>query len=584
MTNPLKAGLDDIIRQEAIKSVFQPIISLRDGNILGHEALSRITCESQFENIEILFKQAVLHNRLWDLELLCRTIALRTAYVYMIPPYNMKLFLNVDPNVIHDESFKRGFTKNFLDQLDIVPENIIFEITERNIIHDFEGFIQTIDHYKQQNFKIAIDDAGAGYSGLNLISEINPHYVKLDMRLIRNIDTDPLKYALIKGMVEVSKVSSIVLIAEGIETIEELQTLVNLGVQYGQGYLIQRPDEKILTIRTELQNRIRLMNQRKNAMSTYALPNLHIKHLCTFTDTILPSERVETVYDFFKIHPNHIGLCVVENEIPLGIITSENLALRLSGHFGFPLNQHKMISEIMDRNFLKVESHQSIKEVSTLAMARSQQKLYDFIVIVEDDCYVGTVTIRDLLQKSTEMEVTSAKHQNPLSGLPGNLIIEQQLELCLNDTHKRSIAYIDIDHFKAFNDRYGFEKGDMIIKRLAMILCEAFDQQFIGHIGGDDFVIIFDGEAHNDAFESITKRFEQDAHAFYDEADRRNGYILGKNRHGVDEYFPLMSITCVMEINKAQSFENIYTLTKHLADLKSASKQRKLNPVVASFS
>lgn len=583
MTIPTQASLDDILQQGAIKTVFQPIISLRDGNILGHEALSRITCESEFENIETLFKQASLQNRLWDLELLCRTVALKTAYVYMIPPYNMKLFLNVDPNVIHDESFKSGFTKNFLDQLKLVPENIIFEITERNMIRDFEGFIQTIDHYKKQNFKIAIDDAGAGYSGLTLISEINPHFVKLDMRLIRNIDTDPLKYALIKGMVEVSKVSSIVLIAEGIETMEELQTLVNLGVQYGQGYLIQRPDEEILSIRTDLQNRIRLMNQRKNAMSTYSIPNLHIKHLSTYTDTILPSERVETVYELLKSHPNHIGLCVVENEIPLGIITSENLALRLSGHYGFTLNQHKMISEIMDRSFLKVESNQSIKDVSALAMARSHHKLYDFIVVVEDDCYVGTVTIRDLLQKSTEMEVTSAKHQNPLSGLPGNLIIEQQLELCLNDLHHRSIAYIDIDHFKAFNDRYGFEKGDMIIKHLTTILCETYGQQFIGHIGGDDFVIIFDGEVHISIFEHVIKKFEHDTHAFYDEEDRCNGFILGKNRHGVEECFPLMSITCVVETNRSHAFENIYALTKRLADLKSISKQRKLNLNLSSL-
>lgn len=84
-----------------------------------------------------------------------------------------------------------------------------------------KGFIATIDHYKSQDFKIAIDDAGAGYSGLNLISDVNSNFIKLDMKLIRDIDKNRLKYALVKGMVEFSKASNVFLIAEGIETIEE---------------------------------------------------------------------------------------------------------------------------------------------------------------------------------------------------------------------------------------------------------------------------------------------------------------------------------------------------------------------------
>ncbi|MCK8060915.1 MULTISPECIES: EAL domain-containing protein [unclassified Fusibacter] len=252
MSNQMKDALDYIVSNKKIRTVFQPIISLRDGSVLGHEALSRITHDCAIKNPDMLFTIAEKFNRLWDLELLCRTTALESAFKFMIPPYDKKLFINVNPNVMHDESYKSGFTKAFLDQYEITPSNVIFEITERNVITDLNGFKSTIDHYKNQDFKIAIDDAGAGYSGLNLIIDVKPNYVKLDMGLIRNVDQDRLKYALVKGMVEFSRASNILLIAEGIETFEELSTLVELGVQYGQGYFIQKPDDEIKEINTEV--------------------------------------------------------------------------------------------------------------------------------------------------------------------------------------------------------------------------------------------------------------------------------------------------------------------------------------------
>lgn len=264
MINHIKDALDYIIDDKQIKTVFQPIISLRDGSVLGHEALSRVTCESEIKNPDMLFTAASEFNRLWDLELLCRTTALEAAFRFMIPPYNKKLFINVNPNIMHDDNYKKGFTKAFLEQYEITPNNVIFEITERNVITDMAGFKATIDHYKSQDFKIAIDDAGAGYSGLNLIYDVNPNYIKLDMKLIRNVDEDRLKYALVKGMVEFSKVSKIFLIAEGIETYEELKTLVNLGVQYGQGYYIQKPEAEIKEIRTDVFHALRTIGNMIN--------------------------------------------------------------------------------------------------------------------------------------------------------------------------------------------------------------------------------------------------------------------------------------------------------------------------------
>ncbi|WP_076850062.1 GGDEF domain-containing protein [Rubeoparvulum massiliense] len=573
--DPRKKALDDIIDAKQIRIVFQPIISLRDGSILGHEALSRITKQSVIKNPEMLFTYAGEYNRLWELELLCRTKALEAAYQFMIPPYSKKLFINVNPNTIHDENFKKGFTMDFLRQYQITPQNIIFEITERNIITDMDGFRSTISHYKSQNYRIAIDDAGAGYSGLNLISDVNPNYIKLDMNLIRGIDTDSLKFAIVKGMVELSKGSNIFLIAEGIETSEELETLIGLGVQYGQGYFIQKPDAEIRDIASSILQAIKECNCKQGLTFQGMSPNNYIKNLCTFTATASPTERVKTVYDIFKQNPECFGLCVIKEGIPVGIVTQGDLALKLSGHYGFTLNQNKSISEIMDRSFLAVDHHTPISTVSTLAMARPNDKLYDFIVVTENDQYIGTVTIKDLLQKTTEIEVSVAKHQNPLTGLPGNLLIEQQLTQCVTHGTKYSVAYLDINNFKAYNDVYGFENGDLVIRLVADTLRENITGgTFIGHIGGDDFVIILHDHVNEGYFVDMVKQFEYRALNFYSPSDIQKGYIITANRQGEMEKFPLMKLTCVVVNNQIDDFENVIELTEKLARLKKIAKQK----------
>ena len=574
MTEKEISDLKRIIDERAIKTVFQPIISLVDGEVLGHEALSRITCDSGISNMETLFALAGHHNCLWDLEQLCRTRAFEAAFRFMIPPYSKKLFINVNPNVLHDESFQKGLTKEYLNQYQISSSNIIFEITERNIIKDIEGFIAAIDHYKSQDYKIAIDDAGAGYSGLNLISDINPNFIKLDMKLTRDIHTDSLKAALVKGMVELSKISNISLIAEGIEKEEELETLVNLGVQYGQGYYIQVPDAEVKDIDPAIISRIRELILRKNDAMVNSIFKLPIEKICTRTATISPSTLVPDVFDIFKRDPSCFGLCVIENDIPVGTVTKEKLALKLSGQYGFALHQNKPISHIMDRHFLAVDCKTSIKTVSSSAMAREQDKLYDFIVVKKSGKYLGTVTIQDLLKKTTEIEVAAAKHQNPLSGLPGNLMIEQRLQQCISGGGKYSVAYLDIDHFKAYNDVYGFENGDLVLKLLSRIIVRNMqNDEFVGHVGGDDFVVIVGDHVESDHFRQIVTEFETEVLRFYNRDDVEKGYITTANRRNMVEKFPLITLTLVSLNNKSHHYKDMFELTEALAGLK---KQKKL--------
>lgn len=575
MFEQIEKDLNYIINNKQIRTIFQPIVSLRDGSIFGHEALSRIICQSSISNPDELFAAAEKYNRLWQLELLCRTKALEAAFVFMIPPYSKKLFINVNPQIIHDENFKTGFTKEFLKQYKINPSSIIFEITERNVITDISSFKSTITYYKNQEYSIAIDDTGAGYSGLNLISEVSPHFIKLDMNLIRGIDKDTLKHALVKGMVEFSKASNISIIAEGIETYEELKTVINLGVQYGQGYYIQKPDEKIMEISKQVQKDIFEINLNKDYLSFGASSKIFIKNLSQRSYIVNLKEKVDNVYEIFKKDRDCPGICVLDGDIPAGIVTREKIALKLSGNYGYSLYHNKCISEIMDRKFLSVEKDVPVNMVSNMAMNRANDKLYDFIVVTDNGKYEGTVTIKDLLQKSTELEVSAAKHQNPLTGLPGNVIIEQTLSQLIASRQEYGVAYLDIDNFKAYNDVYGFEKGDRIILLLSNIL-RRYEKRlhFVGHVGGDDFIAVADKCEGENYFIDIKKEFEREVLNYYIQDDRERGYITSVNRRGETERFPLISVTCVVVNNRTENEGNVFELTEKLACLKKEAKQR----------
>lgn len=568
--------LDKIIRGKHIKTVFQPIISLRNGEVCGYEALSRVTCPTDLANPEDLFRAARTCNRLWKLDQLCRSTALQSFRDRLAFSGDSKLFLNVSPIIISHEQFSLSFTRHYLKQYGLEPNRIVFEITERNSIPDIEKFKAAIDHSKSEQFQIAIDDAGAMYSGLNLINAIHPHYIKLDRRLIHDIDLGGLNFALIKGMTEFCRLSNIHLIAEGIETESELTILIDLGVPYAQGFFLQKPDEQLKTVDDDIRTVIIDCHKRKNNVFGSPSANSYISNICTQSEIVSRETKVEDIYNKLKANPDAFGFCVVENGHVIGIITKSHLTLQLSGQFGFSLYQNQPVSLLMDTEFIAVDYQTPINEVSKAAMSRPQEKLYDFIVVTKDGKYLGTVTIKNLLQKTTEIEVVKAKYENPLTGLPGNLVIEQKIRMCLSEKKAFGILYLDINHFKEYNDIYGFENGDCVIKLLADILVLHLPPgQFVGHVGGDDFVVILDDKDLKSYCDAVSSEFQRKVLHYYNPSDKANGYIIAENRWGVIERFSLITTSAAGIRVQSRDFASVPDLTERLAQLKKKCKKLK---------
>ncbi len=237
--------IEDVIRNREITTVFQAIVCLSEGVIMGYEALSRGPKGSVLERPDLLFAEAEKCGKLWELELLCRSKALEQAEKL---PQACKMFINVDPNVIKDPRFEKGLTGDLLKELRIAAESIVFEITERTAVDDYQNFRRVLENYRSQGYRIAIDDLGAGCSGMTLLAETRPQFIKIDMTLVRDIDRDFLRQALLKALCDFSRAADMKLIAEGIETFAELKTLIEIGVHYGQGFLLQRPQSEFKSL------------------------------------------------------------------------------------------------------------------------------------------------------------------------------------------------------------------------------------------------------------------------------------------------------------------------------------------------
>lgn len=176
-----------------------------------------------------------------------------------------------------------------------------------------------------------------------------------------------------------------------------------------------------------------------------------------------------------------------------------------------------------------------------------------------------------------------AKDNNPLTGLPGNRAISIKLQnLIINQNEfKFAVIYADLDNFKPYNDIYGFAKGDEIILYTAKLLEESLKQfsnsnlDFLGHIGGDDFILITVPDNIENICNHITKKFDEDAPSFYNETDRKQGYIISKDREGNVKKFKFLSISLAVVTNSKRSFESITDLSKVAAEVKKAAKSKE---------
>lgn len=218
----------------AITMAFQPIVDVADGSVFAYEALVR---GADGSGAGAVLSRVTPENR-FAFDQLCRRTAVEHAARLGV---ESRVSINFLPNAVYQPSLCLGTTLAAARRHAFPIERIMFEVTEGERIEDRPHLVRILNEYKRQGFITAIDDFGAGHSGLNLLAEFQPDVIKLDMDLVRGLDQDRPRQAIVASVVRMARELDVELIAEGIETEGEFRRLKEMGVRLMQGYLLARP-------------------------------------------------------------------------------------------------------------------------------------------------------------------------------------------------------------------------------------------------------------------------------------------------------------------------------------------------------
>lgn len=576
-STPLGQELLNVFLQKQLQCVYQPIIDLRKRQIFAHEALVRGPTASALHHPLNLFKVADDHQCLFEADTFARVESIKQFSCQQDEESTVLLFLNISVNSVMSCFHQKGLTEMALEAYGIKPEQVVIEITELQPINNFSEFSEAINYYRQLGFKVALDDLGSGYNGLKVWSELKPDYVKIDRHFISDIHKDPNKKHFMETLAILAKGMKTKIVAEGVESEQELRVLESLDIDYVQGYLFKKPVSLVAS---------KIDYQWKDNSLVYQVGRSNqVAEIVTPYPSVEPNEKVEAVAkkllkkDQLDFYP------VVENDEVKGMIWRRNLMELLARRFGQDLHGRKTIKQVMDVSPLVVEDSLSLVDLSRMITDPEHKNKGDAFIVVKDSKYVGCANFNDLLRKITDLKVENAQQANPLSGLPGNVPIQQHIRYCLDRKQYFEMVYIDVDHFKPFNDFYSFEQGDDVIRLISKLLMDITlnapnrdDSCFLGHIGGDDFVLMTGVEGNGELIaQQLSDSFAKQIVAFYEEKDQLAGGISAVDRKGLEQFFPIMSLSLGVLLVHPGVFDHTQKLASFSTKAKKCAKTKPGN-------
>jgi len=228
----------DILLQGRLHSVYEPVVDAKSLTVYGYEALVRGNEGTSLASPAQLFAVAAQEGLLFELDCQCRRAAVEGAAGF---PSGAKLFMNIRPTAIHDPNFQPDALTRTLDRCGLAPGDVVFEISEQESIDNYAIFREARDNYGKLGFQFALDDTGAGYASLEAVLELTPEYIKVDRAFVHGIDQDSARQNMLRAFQTIARDMNARIIGEGLDTLEELRTLGELGIQFGQGWLFGKP-------------------------------------------------------------------------------------------------------------------------------------------------------------------------------------------------------------------------------------------------------------------------------------------------------------------------------------------------------
>lgn len=587
---------------EKLDFAFQPIVNIHTGVCYGFEALLRNWSDAGFESIQDVFNTAYDEERLCYLDLLLREKVIK-KFKSIGFSEKIKLFYNIDNRTLLMPDYTQEKIAAIAEKNNFPSHSFCLEISERHdfdtfILHDFKSLTEIknkLNDSKQDFYKLAIDDFGAGLSGLEMLYHSEPDFIKIDRFFINEISNDSRKKLFVSSILNMAHILGVIVIAEGVETDKEFYACKMIGCDMIQGYLVQKPTvyieelkEKYDIISTLNKKDKREQGSDEKMISGYLdyiepIP-LHMgNNQIVDMGTVFETFRRNKINSFFPLTNG--------NGEPLGVIREKDLKEYVYSPYGKDLLKNKAAGNLSD-----FVSRIPISEINTkvekILEIFSVDVQSEGILLTDNGRYVGFLSASSLIKLLNEKNIAEARDQNPLTKLPGNNTINQYISEAIENTGDGHIfVYFDFDSFKPFNDIYGFRQGDRAILLFADILKEISNQMkcFIGHIGGDDFYVAYKTseitlENVYKNVEYIIKRFKHDVQSIYSGQDRNLGYIIAKSRDGVNTRYPLLTVSAgILIIPAGQRVFSLEDMFKQLADLKKKAKKNDSKYVAETF-
>lgn len=570
----LIATLNKVLKNRQLTTLYQPIICMDSGTILGYEGLIRGPSDTLLHSPFALFKAARDAHQTFELERLCCTILIKQ---FIQQGLAGKLFLNLSPESLLKYDARGDYALRYMTDVDMTPERVVIELTESHPTYDYEQLKEAVTRCQRMGFQIAIDDLGEGFSSLRLWSELRPDFVKIDMHFIQGIDVDPVKRQFVRSIQEIAKNSGSKVIAEGIETDPELAVISALGISYGQGYHIARPlAQPPRVIRSEVMKRLSNGQRSSSQQSNRDLyPTVTAETLVITVPSVEPHTTNNEICEFFVKNPSLQVVPVVINEQPIGLISRT----RLHDHFARPflreLYGKRECTTLMDSNPLIVEKSTTLQELGKTVVEADLHHLSNGFVITHQGQYLGIGSVQDLMRELAQIQIKSAKYANPLTLLPGNVPINEHIEMLLAKNISFAACYADLDYFKPYNDAYGYRSGDDVIQMTAEILSSFCNSQidFLGHIGGDDFMIVFQSPDWEARCNNMLEAFSKVAPLHHNVTDRKRGGYLSEDRTGNPVFHPIVSLSIGALLVNPNCYSSHYQVAAATADAKKEAKK-----------
>ena len=564
--------LEKVLQQGSLYPVFQPIVNLADASIYAHEALIRGPKGTPLHTPDALLRAAALECLGFEFEYACVEAALRRWGQMEVPG---RLFVNLSAAVLVQlvNSSGSGDLLNLIGGLGVLSRMLVVEITEHERVDDMDELAAVVARVRSAGVSLALDDFGDGRSSLRLWSQLKPEVVKIDKYFTHNISQHGDKLKTIQALLQIADIFGTALVAEGIETPEDMRVLRDLGIAYGQGYFLGHPNTAPLQYlgtdahRVLAERQIVVFPELSRATPNGQLRNLALVQAPTVTAKTTNDELATCFLKWPHLH----AVALLDQEKPVALINRAQFMNEYSKLYYREVWGRKSCEIHANFQPRLIEREHSVDELVGILTSQDQRYLADGFIVTDNGRYVGLGTGDQLVRSVTETRIEAARHANPLTFLPGNIPISQHMERLIRKQARFTACYADLNNFKPFNDYYGYWRGDEMLRllaRLAMAQCDS-QRDFLGHVGGDDFILLFQSPDWRVRSERLVEEFNSQARSLFDEAARLAGGIEAEDRHGVPRFFPCttVSIGAVVidgnRFSRAEDVANLAALAKH---------------------